>query len=120
MDKYTTAKESTTKSTSVVKTFLDAINNQDFSKARECVSDDLKFIGVMGKVDGADEYFNQMQKMKLKYDIRKIFSSEADVAVFYDIKMGQETILAAGWYGFKDNLIKSINVVFDPRKLLPV
>ena len=118
MDRYTTAKESANKSTTVVKTFLDAINNLDFEKARECVSPNLQFMGVMGKVDGADAYFEQMKKMQLKYDIRKIFSSEADVAVFYDIKMGEEKILAAGWYGFKNDLIRTIQVVFDPRKVL--
>jgi pentatricopeptide repeat protein len=118
MDRYATVKESTAKSTTVVRTFLEAINNLDFEKARECVADDLKFIGVMGNVDGADDYFDQMKDMKLKYDIRKVFSSENDVAVFYDIRMGEETILAAGWYGFKDNVIKTIHVVFDPRKVM--
>ncbi|RYG00944.1 MAG: nuclear transport factor 2 family protein [Chitinophagaceae bacterium] len=116
MDSYAAAKETKNKSTSVVRTFLDAVTNHDFEKARSMVADDLKFIGVKATVEGADEYFNQMKQMKLKYDIRKVFSSENDVAVFYDIKMGDETVLAAGWYGFQGDLIKTIQVVFDSAK----
>jgi hypothetical protein len=118
MDKYTAAKESATRPLTVVKTFLEAINKLDFQTARDCVSNDMQFLGVLGNVEGADEYFRQMEKMQLKYDVRKMFASDADVAVFYDITMGNEKVLAAGWYGFKHEKINRIQVVFDPRKVL--
>jgi hypothetical protein len=118
MDKYTAAKELVTMPLTVVKNFLESINNLDFAKAREYVSNDLQFLGVLGNVDGADDYFAQMEKMQLKYDVRKMFASDADVAVFYEIKMGEEKVLAAGWYGFKHEKINRIQVVFDPRKVL--
>jgi predicted ester cyclase len=118
MDKYASAKESTNKATSVVKSFLDALNKSDFQKAREFIHENLSFIGVLGKVDGADTYISQMEKMQLKYDIRKIFTNEPDVAVFYDIKMGEQNVFAAGWYSLDGDLIHTIRVVFDPRNVM--
>ena len=51
--------------------FLKAVTSQEFDTAREYVTDDLKFIGVMGTRDGADVYFKGMERMKFKYDIKK-------------------------------------------------
>lgn len=118
MDKYTTAKEAATKPVTVLKDFLDALNARDFEKARECVTNDVQFMGVLGTVDGIDAYIGQMEEMQLKYAVRKMFSSDQDVAVFYDITMGEEKIFAAGWYSFKNDKINRIQVIFDPRKVI--
>jgi SnoaL-like protein len=118
MDKYSIAKESVSKNLTVLRAFLDAVNNLDFKAARECVTNDLQFKGVLGEVNGADAYFEQMEKMQLKYSIHKMFSSDQDVAVFYDIKMGEHDILSAGWYSFKNDKINRIQVIFDPRKVI--
>ena len=102
----------------VVLSFIKALNDEDFAAARNCAADDLKFIGVLGQRDGADAYFADMQHMKLKYDIKRVFSDGDDVCVFYDIDMGRATIFSCGWYHVVDGKVNSIRVIFDPRPLL--
>lgn len=104
--------------TTIVQGFLTALNNEDFAKARTFLSDDMKFIGVMGSRDDANTYIEDMKKMRFKYNIQRIFADEKGVAVFYDINMGKETIFAAGWYEIENKHIKTFKVLFDPQPLL--
>lgn len=103
----------------VVLAFINAMNDEDFGKARNYVTHDLVFVGVMGTRNGADNYFNDMKKMKFKYNIKKTFvDGDNDVCLFYDIDMGGVTIFSCGWYQLENGKIKSFKVVFDPRPLL--
>lgn len=102
----------------IVKGFLEAFNQEDFISARTFLSNDLKFVGVMGMKDGADTYIMEMEKMRLKYELKKIFYDQDGVAAFYDITMDGKKIFSAGWYEIENGKIKSIKVVFDPRPLL--
>jgi len=98
--------------------FLNAMNAEDFEAARKYVHDDLKFIGVMGKRDNADTYFEDMKKMKFKYEIQKALGDNTDVAVFYDIDMSGKKIFTSGWYHVINGKIAWFKVLFDPRPLL--
>jgi limonene-1,2-epoxide hydrolase len=102
----------------VVIAFLKAMNNEDFKTARQYARDDMQFVGVMGSRNGADVYFQDMEKMKFKYEIKRLFTDGDDVSVFYDINMGDKTIFSSGWYHIIDGRINSIKVIFDPRPLL--
>jgi limonene-1,2-epoxide hydrolase len=102
----------------VVMSFINALNNDDFTTARTFTRHDLQFEGVMGSRDGADAYFNDMQKMRLKYDVKKVFVEGNDVCMFYDIDMSGKTIFSCGWYKVQDGKIASFRVIFDPRPLL--
>ena len=102
----------------VVLTFLDALNNEDWKTARHYLSDDMIFDGVLGHRAGADIYVEDMSKMKFKYRILKAFADGDDVCVLYDIDMSGNTIFTAGWYKVRDNKIKSLRVVFDPRPIV--
>lgn len=102
----------------LVLSFLKALNDDDFQEAREYVSDNLSFVGVLGTRNGATAYFNDMEKMRFKYDIKKVFADGNDVCVLYDINMSGTTIFTCGWYKVKGNKIESLQVVFDPRPVL--
>jgi limonene-1,2-epoxide hydrolase len=104
----------------VVISFLMAMNQEDFQEARTYVNDDLRFVGVMGSRDGADAYFRDMEHMKFKYDIRKVFQDEetSEVCIFYDINMSGKTIFSCGWYKVTNDKIDNFRVLFDPRPLL--
>lgn len=98
--------------------FIKAMNDEDFEAARQYVADDMKFEGVMGSRDNADAYFKDMQHMKFKYDIKKVFTDDNDVCLFYDINMGGKTVFCCGWYHLSYDKIKTFKVVFDPRPIL--
>lgn len=98
--------------------FIDALNKEDFDTARQYVNEDFSFVGVLGSRDGAEAYFNDMKKMKLKYKVKKAFVDEDDVCLFYDIDMGSTTVFASGWYSLVNDKISSLRVVFDPRPVL--
>src|SRR5690349_1521766 len=102
----------------IVLSFLKALNENDFKTARRFVQDDLLFEGVLGSRDGAEAYFNDMERMKLKYEVKKVFVDREDVCVLYDIDMSGEKIFTCGWYKIKENKIASLRVVFDPRPVL--
>jgi hypothetical protein len=98
--------------------FLKALNAEAFGEARDLVATDFVFEGVLGSRNGPDAYFDDMRKMKLKYDVKKVLGDQTDVAVFYDIDMGGKTIFSAGWYAVSQDKITRLRVVFDPRPVL--
>lgn len=107
------------KAKETVLSFINALNDENFDAARRYVHDDLSFVGVLGTRDGADAYFADMKKMKLKYDVKKIVADNEDVCLFYDIAMGGDvTVFASGWYQVENDKISSFKVIFDPRPLL--
>ena len=102
----------------VVLTFINALNMEDFTAAKSCVHDDLVFEGVLGSRKGSESYFRDMEKMRLKYKIKKAFQDDNDVCLLYDINMSGTEVFTCGWYKLEDKKIKSLKVVFDPRPLL--
>lgn len=102
----------------VVLSCVDAINAEDFKIARKYVSDDMTFKGVLGSRNGAEEYFEDMEKMKLKYNLRKTIAEGNDVCLFYDVNLSGAKVFCCGWYHVEDGKIKSLRVVFDPRPVL--
>lgn len=102
----------------IVLAFIDALNRADFQTARKYVTEDLKFVGVLGSREGADAYFPDMEHMRLKYDVKKALAEGNDVCLFYDITMGSVTVFCAGWYQLSGGKIRSFRVVFDPRPVL--
>ncbi|MDP4151791.1 MAG: nuclear transport factor 2 family protein [Bacteroidota bacterium] len=101
-----------------VLSFIKALNAEDFKMARSFVHPDLTFIGVLGTRHGADAYFADMEKMKLKYEIEKTVADETDACLWYAIQMGGKKITACGWYHLENGKIAEFKVLFDPRPLL--
>jgi len=101
-----------------VLSFVKALNEEDFEFARSCVSDDMRFEGVLGSRNGAEAYFNDMKKMKLKYDVKMAFEEGNDVCLLYNLQMSGLTIFGCGWYHLENEKITSLRVVFDPRPVL--
>lgn len=102
----------------VAEQFIHYLNEENFDKAESCLDPDFKFIGVMGKREGASVYIKDMKQMKFKYEILKTFTSSEDVCFWYNIDMGEKTIESSGWYHIKDGKIRTLKVLFDPRPLL--
>jgi limonene-1,2-epoxide hydrolase len=102
----------------VVMACVRALNEEDFSEARTYVSDDLSFVGVLGSRSGADAYFTDMERMKLKYDVKNTFANGDDVCLLYDLNIAGKTVFGCGIYHVDQGKITSLKVVFDPRPIL--
>lgn len=116
MTDKTNQAESAAKAT--VLSFIDNLNNENFDAAGQLITDDMSFKGVLGTREGAEAYMQDMRKMKMKYDIKKVFADGDDVCLFYDIAQGSVTFFSAGWYKVVGDQIKSFQVIFDPRPVL--
>lgn len=101
-----------------VSAFLRALNESDFEGAGELMDENVRFEGVLGSVEGRDEYMRQMAKMKLRYHVEKLLYDEDSVSVLYEIDMGGKNVLTSGWYEVRDGKITHIRVIFDPRPVL--
>ena len=102
----------------VVLSFVDALNHEDFEAAKRYVSDNISFVGVLGSRRGSYEYFVEMQRMRLKYDVKRTFVDGHDVCLFYDLTISGTTIFGCGWYHVEQRRIDSLQVLFDPRPVL--
>ncbi|PWS29554.1 nuclear transport factor 2 family protein [Pedobacter yonginense] len=102
----------------VVLDFIKALNAEDFDLARLQLHDDLIFKGVMSERSGADAYMEDLKKLKLKYEVKKIFTDNEEVCLFYDININGKKLFGSGWYVLENEKIKSFKVIFDPRPVL--
>jgi hypothetical protein len=102
----------------MVLAYLNALNDENFALAKQYISTDFSFEGVLGTRKGSDSYIADMEKMRLKYAVKKVFADGNDVCVWYDVTMSETEILTAGWYHVEAGRISSLKVVFDPRPVL--
>ena len=101
-----------------VLSFIKFLNEEDFGSAKELASENLYFDGVLAKRDGKTAYFNDMEKMKMKYDVVKVFVDGNDVCLLSNVTSGGTSMFTCSWYQLKDGKISSLKVVFDPRPAL--
>jgi predicted ester cyclase len=104
----------------VVLAFGDAINAEDFQRARTYVADQLEHTYPLGADHGAEAYFEQLERVRPKYDTSKVFVDGNDVGVFYNVTVGGVTMFASAWFKLENGKIRSFTVVFDPTPLLAV
>ena len=102
----------------VVLSFVKALNDDDFETARNYLTDDMVFVGVLGSRNGAEAYIQDMERMRLKYNIKKAFVDGDDVCLLYDLTISGLNLLGCGWYKVENGKINSLRVVFDPRPIL--
>ncbi len=70
------------------------------------------------RVKALISYFIDMERMRLKYDVKKVFVDENDVCLFYDLTISGTTIFGCAWYQVQGGRIHSLKVIFDPRPVL--
>jgi len=95
-----------------------ALDDENFSLARRYVSDDMMFDGSLASRQRADAIFADLERMRPKYDVKKVFAEGNDVCVLYDVTLSGVKVFTCGWYQVNDGKIRSLKVVFDPRPVL--
>ena len=112
------AQQSSDEAKQVVLNLGTAINDERFQTARLYVADDMKYEGPFGTRVGAEAYLEEIERLRLKFHIERIFANQEDVCVLYDIDTAGITVFACGWFQIKDGKVGSLKVTFDPRPLL--
>jgi len=102
----------------IVLSCVEALNRDDYKVARQYLSDDLSFDGVLGCRRGADAYLLDIKRMRPRCTVKKAFSDGDDVCLLYDLAIAETTIFVCGWFQVKLGKIRSLRVIFDPRALL--
>lgn len=102
----------------LVLSYVEASNDEKFKLVRRYVSDDMKFDGALASLQGAEAIFTELERMRLKYDVKKVFVDDNDVCVLYDVTLSGAVLFTCGWYQVEDGKIRSLKVVFDPRPVL--
>jgi limonene-1,2-epoxide hydrolase len=109
----------------VVISYLKALNDQDFKAARSYLNDNMTFLAPIASHNSADAYFNENERLrsefgikKVLYEVKRVFVDGDDVCVFFDFNIGSVTLFACGWFQVEDGKISSIRVVFDPRPII--
>jgi predicted ester cyclase len=110
--------ESRSNAKDIVMSFVKALNNEDFKTARRYVSDNMSFVGPLATLNGADTYFKDMERIRLKFEINKVFVDGDDVCLLYDFNAGPKSLFGCGWYHLEQGKISSLRVVFDPRPIV--
>jgi hypothetical protein len=103
-----------------------ALNDENFEIARRYVTDDMKYVGPFGCRDGAEAYLREIERLRLKFDIQKIFADGKDVCALYAItvpgissfSLATRRLFACGWFQIEAGKVFSLRVTFDPRPLL--
>jgi SnoaL-like domain len=95
-----------------------ALNDENYEAAKRYVNNNLKYVGPFGSRDGSDAYLNEIERLRLKFEIHKIFAENEDVCVLYDISVSGITLFACGWFQVEAGTVRSLRVTFDPRPLL--
>jgi limonene-1,2-epoxide hydrolase len=109
---------STNEAKEVVLGLVKALNDESFQVARRYLNDDVKVVGPFGARDGGDAYIQHVERLRLKFNIQKIFADGKDVCALYEISVSGIRLFACGWFQLEDGKISSLRVTFDPRPLL--
>jgi hypothetical protein len=59
----------------LVLSYVEASNDEKFKLVRHYVSDDMKFDGALASLQGAEAIFTELERMRLKYDVKKSLST---------------------------------------------
>jgi hypothetical protein len=78
-----------------------ALNDENYEAARRYVSDNMKYVGPFGSHNGAEAYPHGIERLRLKFDIQKIFADNKDVCVLYDITVSGITLLPAPGFSLR-------------------
>jgi hypothetical protein len=102
----------------IVLSFLKALNEEEFNSAQELLDASFRFEGPLGIRNNSKDYMQDMEKIKLKYEIEKVFEEGNYVSLFYKVSIAGQNLPTAGLYNVENGKLKSLRVLFDPRPVL--
>jgi hypothetical protein len=70
----------------------------------------MKYVGPFGSRDGAEAYLREIERLRLKFDIQRVFADSKDVCALYDITVSGITVFACGWFQIEAGKVSSLRV----------
>jgi ketosteroid isomerase-like protein len=110
-----------TSSGDVLKRFYAAVVRRDLAAARQCLHDDLVFIGLFETYRNADQYLAALAgllQVTVRLDVKTIIAEGSDAAVFFELETrapAEGTVLVAEWHRLRDGRIFHVESAFDGR-----
>jgi hypothetical protein len=95
-----------------------ALNDESFQLVRRYLNDDIKHVGPFGSSDGAEVYLKEVERLRLKFDIQKIFVDDKDVCMLANVTASGITAFVCDWFQVEAGKISSQRSTFDPRPFL--
>lgn len=100
--------------------YFDAWRARDFDRLRTVLDPDVRFVGVLGTADGADECIAGLRGMAESIMEDLVLHARvvegADAMTWFDlITRTTPPIPTVNWSQVENGLIKRIRVTFDPR-----
>ena len=95
-----------------------ALNDGDFETARSFVHDELEYLGPFGSRDGAEAHLQEIERLGLKFDVKKISTVGNDVCALYGItvpgmscfSVATGELFACGSFQIQDGKVSSLRV----------
>jgi ketosteroid isomerase-like protein len=106
---------------SIVSTYFQAWQADDFDTLASVLADDVTFVGPLGEAHNAEEYLvgiKGLSQIKTDIKVQKVFVDGPDVLTWFDL----HTVVAvpipvANWTHVEDGRITRVRVTFDARPL---
>jgi ketosteroid isomerase-like protein len=107
----------------VVDRYFAALQRKDFAALRPLVHDDVRFTGVMGTTDTAEDYIEGLRQTMAQMTAmeRQVICAEGEnVCQIYHLTLAAPavTIPVAQWFTIRAGRIATNQTIFDPRPLL--
>jgi limonene-1,2-epoxide hydrolase len=106
----------------IARTCFDSWRSRDFDRLRTILADDVRFRGVLGAADGAEECIAGLRGMAenimADIDIKVMAVDGSDVLTWFDLHTRTtDPIPTVNWSHVENGRITRIRVTFDPRPL---
>ena len=110
-----------TEARTVLARFYDAILRRDFAAARDCLADDMTFVGLFETYPSADGYletFRQLLQIVTDLEVKVLVGEGNDAVIFFELQTtapAPARTLVAEWHQTRDGKIVRARSAFDGR-----
>lgn len=103
-------------------TYFTAWETGDFDTIRSLVSDDVDFVGALGRAHGIDDFLAGLAglgRVLTRIEVKARLANETDVITWFDLHSTVAGPAAsAKWTHVENGKMTRIRVAFDPREII--
>ncbi len=109
--------------TSVARAYYQAMGKKDIAEVDKCIHPDVEFTAPLAKTEGKEAFLEGAKMFTTVFDTLSIhaeFEKNDKVVIVYDLSCPKPigNLRAVAYMSFKEDLISSIELFYDPRPFL--